>query len=715
MAVRPTAVFLGDLSMAGQRPVGELTAIDPSYDDPQPAVQIWNQQASAWQVLTPGVNTNPSTPATSFWGVESAMAKDLTAVGKPIERVIKHAKDSHISLVGSYPSWSYNTVATELVTLLDLIRDAALAAPGDNLRIDAFVISIQCRDFLGPAAPSYAAGLRRLIGLLTDPNNYSWGVTLGSVRGDGGKTPVVLVEPHYEYTGLDHVQKKALLTCRMLIQSLACEADRIAVARSEQLTSTNGLTLSAISIIDLSRRCSAALLAPVLPVDENVPEARLSLFLGDSILDGTSPNSALPAHQQAALAGAMIWSPYSRSFVTLQAGANNQNSLPTTENGVPPGSFQLHGPEIAVMDSLRAGGEVFLVKGAVSNTFAAANDQVMALALPPTLNRYLHTWSPAARQQMWDLTINGWFLSAVRSLRRSSRKPKIEMVVISCGTNDLIFNATTPLAIPQAVQEMIASLNRLMVAENLDTSAMRVIVCVPSLGLAKVSGVDLMALDTVRTALLALPGVAIVDLSDFSSSDYIHPDAPGTKAFADRLIALFRGELRRAVSPLFVPSMSELRRSLRLSAIDSSSDALAMIDSAVETASVTFFRHIGGSKIETLRSAPYTRNPLSALEYLRVLAVSTEIKIVRAQLLRSMPTLFMDGAVVERAWQQEAAFREGSTLMHRDELKRLDEEIRQALATLQSAQFSSGGDLATSVISPESSIVPGQTISSTVF
>lgn len=721
MAARSTILVLGDLTAAGQRPSSELSAISPSFVGPQSGISIWT--GSAWATLNPGVNTNPNAVSTTFWGVESRIVPELESrLGSSAPRfIVKHAVSSMMALGRDYPSWVVGDSPEVFTAARNAIAAAAVAAGGDTLRIDAIVLSIQTWDFRrSSTAKSVGALFRQLIASLRDAGTYSGPVTLGSIRPGESIPPIAIIEPHYSYAGLSVEEKMQLNQVRMIIQGLECEADRVTVVRSEQTTSSDGLTYSALSMVDLAGRCAAALLAPEPAVDGSNAVARMVLEIGDNVLDGTALNTSLPPHQQGALTGAMVWSPYTGSFVTLQAGTNNQNSTATTDNGFGGASAMRHGPEIAVMDALRSTGEVFLVKGCVTSSFAAANLQKAPLSLPPTFDQFLHTWSPGARDQLWDLTIRGWLRSAIAYLRRSSRKPKIELVVVCVGTNDLLLRDTTPEAVDSAVQDIVSGVKRVAAADNVDIASAKFVVCVPSQGLSASPSVIGTELDTLRNEMLALPnaampGVGLIDLSDISTQDLVHPDAAGNAELARRIVSIYQGGSQAVVAPMFVPTMDDLRKSLRLSSIATTSDAIAMIDAAVQTASVTFFRHLGQEKIALIKATAYTRAPVTNMEFLRVLAASTELKIVRAQLLRNMPLMFMDGAIPARSWQEEAAFREGSTLMHRDEMKRLDEEIRQALATLQSAQFSAGGDLATSVVSPDSSIVPGQTISASVF
>jgi hypothetical protein len=117
-------------------------------------------------------------------------------------------------------------------------------------------------------------------------------------------------------------------------------------------------------------------------------------------------------------------------------------------------------------------------------------------------------------------------------------------------------------------------------------------------------------------------------------------------------------------------------------------------------------------RIASLQAIAYPKAPTSDTEFLRVLAAATEIKVVRAELLRTIPTMFMDGSIAEKSWQEEAGFRYNSNLALRDELKRLEAEIQGALAQLIAMQLTAGGAVSVTVVAPDTTSSPGESIQS---
>jgi hypothetical protein len=721
MAVRPLILVLGDETARGKRPVSELTAINPDLDKPQEDALIWDHGNLAWKELEPGVNTDPNGSGTTFWGVESLLRRELDSIyeeGTPVH-FLKYATPSQLSTdTRSTPTW---TEGDSLTCLLDLVFARITAAAsvtagvGDTLQLAGVVISIQQLDPLTSSWRAYGELMRSLVDRI---RGSQLPIAQGSIRGDGQKAPVVLIEPHYAYTPLAWNFRMRVVQGRVQIQQLACEPDRVAVARCHQLTSTDGATFSATSMLELAKRCAKGLLAPASVTDATSPEAHISLLVGDSIVDGIAPNASLPAHLQGALTGALIWSPYAGTFATLQPGVNNSNSAPNAENGQPPFSFQVHGPEVYVADHFRTVyGTGYMVKGSLANSFGAANQQAFAIELAPTLDRLLTTWSPGARGQAFDMTVRGWFRSAVDWLRQTSKKPILDLVVISVGTNDLL-PYCTPEAVPAAVLDLVQSIRRVCLQDNVSTSNVKFVILMPS-SLVPAQGPDL---DAIRSGLQALEAGSLsdarfIDLTDIDelTSDRIHPTGPGNAALGQMIIDAYRFQPIdpvAAVEPMFVPTKLELRKALRMSKISDDSDALSMIDAAIQSASVLFYRTLGPVRIASLQAIAYPKAPTSDTEFLRVLAAATEIKVVRAELLRTIPTMFMDGSIAEKSWQEEAGFRYNSNLALRDELKRLEAEIQGALAQLIAMQLTAGGAVSVTVVAPDTTSSPGESIQS---
>jgi hypothetical protein len=708
MAVRRTIVFLGDTTASGNRAPSELAAINPSYDDPQADCLIWNIQAQLWQSLTPGTNTNTAVIGSDRWSYESRFRESVRAeFATGNLYVIKYALDSTLAYTAAKPSWVPGIAGNAYASLLTQVTNAAAAAQGvgDTIQIDGIVISLMTDDFKLSTWRSYGPFLRTLIDNLRAALPAISFCAAGSFRDDGKPTPVVLIEPHFEFTGLTDLQKGALNSSRLMLQGLESEIERIRVVRTHLQTSTDNLTFSSTSMVDIAIDIGRGLFEEVAFDDSSLPEGRMLVIAGDStvegvgdpVIPGTGQISDLPTHLQGALSGAAIWRPDQGDFATLQVGVNNMISLPSVLGGF--------GPEILLSSELRGSGDVWVVKGTAINTFGGVYHGTMAAAVPPLYDRSVVCWPPAARGQMFDLTMRGWFRSAVIHMREQlARAPKVELVLISVGTNDARFDEAAPTDVVNGVRSFIACFLEMLTDLGI-SSKPRFVVCVPS------SSID--TAGTIREPLLALAdlleNVSVVDLSNYSTADGVHLTGAEQIRLGSDVASIWRREAVSAVQPMFMPSMTDLRKALRLSKIGLENDALSLIDQAVQTVKAEFFRFLGEARISDLQKIAYTRTPKSNSDYLRVLASNIEVKWVRAQLLRSMPTMFMDGATPVASWQEESAFRFGNTLQTRDELKRLDQEIKEGLQTLKDAQFSESG-VFVDTVSPDSSITPGQTV-----
>lgn len=169
-----------------------------------------------------------------------------------------------------------------------------------------------------------------------------------------------------------------------------------------------------------------------------------------------------------------------------------------------------------------------------------------------------------------------------------------------------------------------------------------------------------------------------------------------------------------AIAPLFISSVVDVKKRLRLSGVVDSSNAQSMIEEALRTVRVGFYRRISNERISEIASAAVTENPTNDAEIIRQLAEVTELKWIRLELLRTMPTLFADSTpLTQEAWNTEALLR-GSSVSERDmEIRRLEADIEQAMSVLvELEQLSEETTVKTSVYIPT---IPPPPLGSTVF
>lgn len=136
-------------------------------------------------------------------------------------------------------------------------------------------------------------------------------------------------------------------------------------------------------------------------------------------------------------------------------------------------------------------------------------------------------------------------------------------------------------------------------------------------------------------------------------------------------------------APLFVPTHADLRLKLRLTGIEIGTDAEAIIDEALLAARLRFITRLTLGRVTSLLATAYTATPTTEAQYLRLLAAVTEVKIVRLELLDSLPSAFMDAAGnLQKRWNEEAPFRETGVSMLEAIRERLEAEIEEAMELL---------------------------------
>lgn len=173
-----------------------------------------------------------------------------------------------------------------------------------------------------------------------------------------------------------------------------------------------------------------------------------------------------------------------------------------------------------------------------------------------------------------------------------------------------------------------------------------------------------------------------------------------------------------AASPLFIDSIDTVKKRLRLSGVPSTADAESLIEEAMRNVRVGIFRKLDQSRIDYLVSAASVEAPVNQDQALRQLAETTELKWIRYELMRTIPTLFFDAAPsANQAWNTEGLFR-GTTVSDREnELRRLKDDIDASMIVLE-------GDVAMPneveiepmvFVSPTPPPLPGQSIRSNTW
>lgn len=163
-----------------------------------------------------------------------------------------------------------------------------------------------------------------------------------------------------------------------------------------------------------------------------------------------------------------------------------------------------------------------------------------------------------------------------------------------------------------------------------------------------------------------------------------------------------------AVAPLFVSDLDTLKARLRLTGVPPGRDAQKIIEDAVLTVRLNFYRAIADTRIDILLGYASTEDPRTASERLRSLAELTEVLWVRKELSETLPHAFMDGGndLLER-WNEEAPFRQSP-----DDLgDRLMKQINDNLDLLKGDEsFGSETRIRGGLIGPDEPYRPGSSI-----
>lgn len=153
-------------------------------------------------------------------------------------------------------------------------------------------------------------------------------------------------------------------------------------------------------------------------------------------------------------------------------------------------------------------------------------------------------------------------------------------------------------------------------------------------------------------------------------------------------------------APLFVADAAKLKKKLRLSGAPTDGAADELIEEARLNARLRFYEELGAARVGELLAITEVALPATDDQVLRSLASTTEIKLVRHELLATMPSLFQDGSAdQEEKWNEEAIFR-GMDAEQLEALRsRLADEIEEALAIL-AGQVASTPKVRASTIDP---------------
>jgi hypothetical protein len=137
------------------------------------------------------------------------------------------------------------------------------------------------------------------------------------------------------------------------------------------------------------------------------------------------------------------------------------------------------------------------------------------------------------------------------------------------------------------------------------------------------------------------------------------------------------------MNPTFVISTEELRKRLRLGQINADGDAGAIFDDAMRAVSMDFRRRLTNARVIALQAMASSDSPATDDELLRMTAEVCEVRMIRRELLRRLPSIFVDGGgASQQTWNEEGFTRNAGETDLSAEIERLTLEIDEAFDLL---------------------------------
>lgn len=169
--------------------------------------------------------------------------------------------------------------------------------------------------------------------------------------------------------------------------------------------------------------------------------------------------------------------------------------------------------------------------------------------------------------------------------------------------------------------------------------------------------------------------------------------------------------------PLFNPDVATVLAALRLSDIDQSDDAAAIVDEATTRSRLYFYQTLGTSRVDTILQEDYTAPPDvpdTPEKRLRMVGASTEILLVKVYLLDSLPVQFSETGEANAIdmLNFEALFRGFSKSELEHLRKSLWSSIRESIIFLEGEipEGTLDTGMKVEVIEPECKYPPGSNI-----
>lgn len=667
----PVYFLLGGDNAEGGNAASTLSPSFPQFVGAQTGYKVWNAVAGAWQVYQAGENSAPaSTVDVTRFGPEVSMLSRMQTEN-PGQATIYLFKSAKVSAsLAAQPSTNneWAPAANELYAamLADWLTARSMLPFGTTPDVQGVFWVHGEADAVLDRHPAYASLMQTLITRL---------------RADLAipQLPIVIGKLHNHHA-VAQPTKGYYLSVRDQQQSLLDRDNFIFVANTDHLAlkvdsstySTAGSIELGYLLMDTLVAGLSSLVVPAAPSDSAVP---IYLLIGDRNALGQAPIGEIPGYLSSTLSGAKIWNHTAGAFQDILAGTNND---------APASKF---GPEVSMLYELRRKHDavVYLVKHAVAGA-----------PLAPKAGAG-NEWNPGAGEAYADLFSK--VEAAAAALRTAALEPGIRGVFVVHGEAEAADAARASLY-EEYLKLLVAHLRQDLRAAGL--AGDNLVVSIAKLS-GKNSGSQVGLLRAAQQGIFDQDDyVGIFDTSDLSvNSGTFDFNGLGAVELGQQLVTHLDPNLGATVQPIFVTDLAALKRQLRMSQVAKGTDVDEILRQAILVARQTFFNRLGGTRLNLLLKLPRTSRPDTEEEYLRSIAAATEVRLVTAELMRTLPTILEAGQSLLKVWN-EAGFRRGMPSDLKEELTRLATDIEQNFQLLNGSKLLGGSVSGTAfVIEPD--------------
>lgn len=614
MVDRRVIIGIGDQECAG-RLAGTLSGPNAAYSATQTDYRVWNSNTSAWEDYTAGQNSHTLNGVSTVYGPEVSIRRDAPAGAFQVDEdlhLIKLGFDSstllstntaldraggaqagtNFSCLWPEAREAYTTIYQQASTAL-----TALTTGGDTAVFDGIYVILGEQDSLSEEGhAAYGALIEGLVNQLKSDLNI------------GASVKVVLLKPHLKQASdNDHIQ---------IIRE---QMEALAYRRSEYVTvQLDNATLSANEyvqddIVAIGQRITAQLFvqpATVLAPTEPSDPIDLYVIAGDDELEGPASGTELSTYLQSSLSGVQVWQ--TAQFQTLSYNVNNL-STETQGSGI-------FGPMIGFADQVRQslGRTAYILKLCYNGSTA-------------------QEWFSTRLQEL----LMGKLRDAVDTLENTFGADRVRLrgMVFSAGNKD----SETDM-VGERVAGTIAAVRQAARTWRLTNDG----------EVLPVSLLMSRATAAVRSELqnVGKPDNKVFLVDDAALAVSVATGAGAVKMGRESLEAL--STTVSQTNPTFCPSREFLLDRLRLDSVPDINDVHGLIDQAIDDVRTGFYRRIGSDRISYLQSLPASQSVSTEADFMRTLAVNTEVKWVRLELMRTLGMQFVAGSASNQIWNEES-------------------------------------------------------------